>query len=411
MTRGIIVEWRLWIVVGLLGFSTCASGQGWQTYQLTNFTPPGQVKECSSVADTLGSLHHYLYCTLINGDPANQPMYYLRTDYYGNILSDTVRLNGFVGNQPQPRCIRAVGNGSHSWCVFGERIPSEQTRGLFLTERDENGEEVMPPTFLGYDMAWEGWNTSAVMDPVNNIIHLVGTDIYPCYYHRFTTTAETLQWQRPINGMLDEGLNTSMILSPLDGLPWAAMSTVDLSGGGQFLIVRFNEDTSQTSFVAMEGSSAGPAAHGFGMDANGHADFIVGSSGDAATYVRLDSTFQIPLDNYTISHNITGHSGIMTDVSGNCLAIWDGYPELRCGFRRADGVWTPPIGVIDPIMNAQFFSVVKIDTSRFAFTCMAYRQGDDFSQLRLYTYGFPPNSLDTTAGSWRSRVEDFRSSF
>ena len=372
-----------------------AWGQEWQHYQLTDFPPPGQVRECSSVADTFGNIHHYFWCLFHPTTPRHEPLFYMRTDFYGNILTDTVRLNNFAGIFPEPRCVKAFSDGIHSWCMFGERVsPEEDIRGLFLTERDENGAEVMPPTLLGYDRAWDSGITSAVFDPNNNTFHVVGTSALG-YYYRFTTSAETLQWQRPINGV-SENYNTSMILSPADGRPWASMSSIDEQGDGHFLLVRFGEDTSQTIYEALSGSTYGPAHEGFGMDAQRNSDFRVGCDTVHMAYVRLDSTFQNIVD-FQVLHQVgAGFTRLNTDAAGNCLILWSTQTfGLRWAYRRADGQWAPLPSVINADMYLNYFSIVTMDSTRFAFTATGVLGFEDFQQLRLYTYGFPPNDINT----------------
>ena len=369
-----------------------AWGQEWQHYQLTDFPPPGQVRECSSVADSFGHVHHYFRCLFNPIYVRHEPLFYMRTDFYGNILTDTVRLNDFAGDYPAPRCVKALGDGTHSWCVFGERVsPEEELRGLFLAERDENGQEVIPPTFLGYDGAWESDNTSAVLDHSDGTIHVVGT-VFPCYYYRFTTSAETLQWRRPINGLLMEGLNTSLILSPADGRPWASMVTVDGQGGGHMLVVRFNEDTSQTVYLPLQGQLVGIGHDGFGMDAEWNIDCHIGTDTVEMGYARIDSTFQTILDYQTLCQNVSGFTTLRTDPLGNCLNVWStGAYGLYWAYRRASGEWMPPPTAINSEMELCFFSIVTMDSSRFAFTATGIEGFEDYQQLRLYTYGFPPN--------------------
>ncbi len=378
----------LTVVVGAL-MTAAAWGQEWQHFQLTNFPPPGQVRECSSVADSLGNLHHFFRCDFDPLYVRSQPLFYLRTDFYGTILTDTVRLNDWVGDHPHPRCIRAMTDGGRVFCIFGEFDPAEPTRALYLTERNTDGEEVRPPTMVGYDGAIQDWNTSAVLDPSDSTIHVVGTTS-PCYYYRFTTEAETLQWRRPINGIALNGYNTSMILSPADGRPWMAMYAWDGSDG-HVVVVRFAEDTTQTAYSPLQGQSIGIGKDGFDMDAYRNSDLRIGSANPAVALVRVDSTFQTILDSLVISENRQGEGIVKTDAAGNCLLVWDAYPSLHWAFRRADGIWTHPLSSIDPNMYAQSYSIVRLDSAQLAFTCMGYLRGDDFPQLHLYTYGFPPN--------------------
>ena len=249
------------------------------------------------MADTFGNVHHYFHASLSNLVPANEPIYYMRTDFYGNILTDTVRLNGFAGIYPHPQAVIALSDGHHSWGVFSERVFPDSLipGGVYLTERDENGEEVMPPTLVGY-----GWldaqNTKAVLNPADMTIHLIGTSFWPCYYSRFTTTAETLQWNRSINGLVDNrGRSTTIIISPADGHAWASMNTHG-DPTTSWRVVRFEEDTAQTVFYPLQGQAALCRSNGFGMDANGNADFHIWTDTVLVAYVRLDSTFQSILD-------------------------------------------------------------------------------------------------------------------
>ncbi len=389
MARGTLVEGRLWIVVAwLVGLASCAWGQEWQSYQLTNL-PGTSVRECSSVADTFGNLHHYLYCQM---DPINlraEPVYYMRTDFYGNVLTDTVRLNNFAGDYPAPRCVHALTDGEYSWCTFVEFAGPEQPRGLFLTQRDHNGFEVMPPTLVGYGVSSDE-NSSAVLDAANGTIHAVAGMIPP-YYYRFTVTAETLLWRKPINGILTEGLNTSMILSPADGRPWASMVTAN-SQTGFFLVVRFGADTSQSTFLPLQGSGVGVGHDQFGMDTNRNSDFGIGVDTAHMAYVRLDSTFQNILDYRTVSR-FDGSGSLKTDAAGNCFYVSSVGRSLYWMFRRYDGEWIHPLAAIDSNMEAFEYSIVEMDTGRFAFTAVSLPRFQDFSQVRLYIYGFPPNGV------------------
>ena len=113
-----------------------ASAQEWQSYQLTNFTAYGdQVRQCGSVADTFGNLHHYLIGQL-GQNGIHQPLLYMRTDFYGHILTDTVCIDDRMLH-PVPYFTGVVGDGNRSWCVWSDRIPSDSTHwGLFMTGRD-----------------------------------------------------------------------------------------------------------------------------------------------------------------------------------------------------------------------------------------------------------------------------------
>ncbi len=386
--------------LSLLFVSIPASAQQWQSYQLTHFTPPGQVRQCGSVADSLGNIHHYLTCLL--SALQDNALFYMRTDFYGHILTDTVRLNGFAGQRGEPSDICVVGDGQHSWCTFAEYTQGYGSpRGFYLTGRDGQGEEILPPTLMNYPVSYvqHGDGTAAALRMRDSTIHWVGV-IPPSYrfgYCRFTTQAETLIWGRQVDGLEGVEENPSIVLSPVDGRGWAAMRSGWSTVGTYILVVRFGEDTSQTVYHPFEGSTVvwGVGANCFGMDRHGNFDFVVGNdtTGNNAAYTRLDSTFQVVRDWQLLSSVFWAFGTLKTDSAGNCLCIWNENPGLRWAYRRADGAWLPPSTTITPTMRASSFSVVVMDSSRVAFTCQAHPQIESFLQLRLYTYGFPPDAV------------------
>ena len=145
--------------------ATPASAQEWQSYQLTNFPPPATVTQCSSVADTFGHVHHFF---VVDFGPLGQqyPLYYMRSDFYGNILTDTIKINGFAPPfHAHPQNVKALGDGAHVWCVFSEITPGGQEFGGYLTERNSDGSEVFPPRLLGMPLATLplGYNAGAAL--------------------------------------------------------------------------------------------------------------------------------------------------------------------------------------------------------------------------------------------------------
>jgi hypothetical protein len=96
-------------------FATAAFGQEWQAYPLTDYTS-GEVRQCGSVMDTLGNVHHYFITALGDIDFTWQT-YYMRTDMYGRVLTDTVRLDTYTGPYSHSSFTSVVGDGANSWCV------------------------------------------------------------------------------------------------------------------------------------------------------------------------------------------------------------------------------------------------------------------------------------------------------
>jgi hypothetical protein len=141
---------RLAVIVGLLLLlAALASAQEWQSYQLTHFVVPGQVDRCESVADTFGHLHHYVNCHVgSHGDWAN--LYYLRTDFYGHLLTDTTLIYSRLDTAGLSMDVAVVTDGANAWCMYQARIPNEGLRcGLYMTARNSQGQEILPPIMLG----------------------------------------------------------------------------------------------------------------------------------------------------------------------------------------------------------------------------------------------------------------------
>ncbi len=369
----------------------CASSgwaQEWQSYQLTDFPPAGQVRQCGSVMDTLGHVHHY-FIAWMGSSVTNHRTYYLRTDIYGQVLTDTMRLDAFADPQCLPFFTSVVGDGANSWCVFSQRQGPDWRHGLYLSGHGSDGNVIMPTTLLGYPGGGEGppsWDLSAAYRASDQTIHLVG-NVEPFYYYRFKVTGPDTQiWHQPIDGVT-LGVDPEIHLGP-DGVPWAAMRN-DLFPGTEILLVRFGEDTSQTVYHPFGQDVSSWYVHDFGIDANYDFHFMVSSDTVDLAYIRLDSSLQVQ-EAYTLDSSFGGYGTMRTDSAGNCLFIWNRYPGMRWAYRAADGTWVQTPAVIDPLTRAGSFSIVAMDSGQFAFTAMCADQGELYLQLRLYAYGFPP---------------------
>jgi hypothetical protein len=367
--------------------------QEWHSYQLTHFPAPASVQYCSSVADTFGHVHTYMVVNMLESAPPPYiRVYYVRTDFYGHVLTDTTWITNFVSpDSSYPGYARAVGDGHHSWCVFDEFIPGDIYHGVYLTERDENGEVVTPPVLVGRNNIGRDW-ADAVLDPLDRTIYLVGSQSAGTF-DQFTTRGDSVRWHAPIDGMLDDRLSWSVIISPADRHPWVSMVTQNLAHTqGAFQVVRLGEDTSQVVYTALPGTSFGPGQQAFGMDASRNSDFWGGCDTARSAYVRLDSTFQTILEWRTLSR-YNNRGTVKTDSSGNCLVLWSNtWYGLSWGYRRSDGAWPYGLNWIDQNMYVDFYSVITMQDQRFAFTIDGAPRGTDFTQVWLYTYGFPPDA-------------------
>jgi hypothetical protein len=382
---------KMILIVLILGIGSAAFGQTWQHYQLTNFPEPGQVRQCGSVADTLGNLHHYFIAAF---GPYDYALYYDRTDAYGHVLTDTIRIDGFSDRFNPPFFTSVVGDGSHSWCVFSARATTARQRGLYLAGRDVDGQESQPTRLLGYPGGGEGppsWDLSAVYRAQDSTIHLVG-NVDPYCYYRFRTNGDTLIWHRRIDGV-NWGAGPQIHLGP-DGTPWAAMRSDYGIGRTEVLLVRFGEDTSETVYRPF-GRDVLTYALGFSIDAAYGFNFMLNSDTLALGYIQLDSSLSLT-SSYALDSTFDGFGTMEGDSVGNCLFVWDKDPGLKWAFRRADGTWMQRPTLISAHMTASSFSVVTMDSDRFAFTCQGHlRPEEPFLELQLYTYGFPPDAVPT----------------
>jgi hypothetical protein len=382
-------------------------GQEWRSFQLTNFPPYGQVWECGTVADSLGNLHHYFRAGLPDGFGGfDRSVLYLRTDLYGHILTDTVRLTTSL-RYPEPYFANVVGDGGHAWCVWSGWIPADSThRGLFLAGRDTQGRELLPQTLLGPG-AGEGlqsWVMDATLRPEDNTIHVVmeGAPPGPGFYYRVTTRAETLIWRHPIEG-LHYGFGPKIHLGP-DGTPWAVFVNDLGTGTADLALVSFGPDTSHVIFRPFGSPQREWYLYDFDIDGDYNFHFMIHHDTASVAYFRLNADLQI-VERRTLDNGPDGFGSLRTDSEGNCLFVWDQDPGLYWAFRTASGTWSHPPTLMNANLYASSFSLMLLDTSQFAFTAQCALRTEQFEQLYLYTYGFPPDAVPEAQHSQNKSVE------
>ncbi len=375
----------------LLVFWCASSGgaQEWQSYQLTNFPPAGQVRQCGSVMDTLGHVHHY-FIAWMGSSVTNHRTYYLRTDIYGQVLTDTMRLDAFADPQCLPFFTSVVGDGANSWCVFSQRQGLDWRHGLYLSGHGSDGNVIMPTTLLGYPGGGEGppsWDLSATYRATDQTIHLVGNTL-PFFYYRFKVMGPDTQiWHQPIDGVT-LGVDPEIHLGP-DGVPWAAMRN-DLFPGTEILLVRFGEDTSQTVYHPFGQDVPSWYLFDFGIDDNYNFHFMVNSDTADIGYIRLDHNL-IVQESRTIDSSFLGYGTMKVDPAGNCLFVWsDEVHGLKWAYRQADGAWPHSPSILASNREGSSFSIIAMDSTRFAFTCQGASMTSSYMQYWMYTFGYPP---------------------
>ena len=338
------------------------------------------------------------------------PVYYFRTGYYGRLLTDTVRLNGFNTGWITVGDLRAVGDGNHTWCSFRTPIPGQSSRwGVYMTERDAQGEEIYPAQLLDYPLSDAygplGYNAACAFLPGARTIHWTG--LMPAghryRYARMTASADTLIGGRRIDGVDYRCSNVTLVASPHDGHPWASMVVAAENGGFDGIrLVRFNADTSQTVYHPLPETSLGIWPNSLAID--GHGDFftVMGCDFVHAAFVLLDSVTQQVREWRTIDRTHDCFASVVADSAGNCGGLLSFVPGVRWFWRSADGSWPHPPAEISANLDAWHVSIVQATEERFAFTatCIEDDAGKATTQMRLYTFGFP---LDTAQAPDRAQ--------
>jgi hypothetical protein len=238
------------------------------------------------------------------------------------------------------------------------------------------------------------------MNTQDRTIHWIGdTPPYSAFrYSRFTAEGDTVIWARRINGT-EYGCDVpSLIMSPHDGHVWAGMVVAGPGGAYEGIrLVRFNDDTSQVVYHPMAGSNLGLYVHGVALDGSGLVHLVTGADTAQSAYVVLDSTLQGIRESYVASRTQSCLPGIQVDSLGNSLVLFGFADGLMWLNRRADGTCPHPPSILDPQLHhmAHDFSILALDSERFAFTCIYYRlRGSGGNeQIRIYTYGFPPDAV------------------
>jgi hypothetical protein len=220
----------------------------------------------------------------------------------------------------------------------------------------------------------------------------------PFYYYRIRTNGDSLIWHRRINEV-NMGVAPCLRIGP-DGTPWADMRTDLPTWETEMIMVRFGEDTSEAVYHPFGPTTEGWVVHEFGIDSDYNFHFCAARRPRTyMAYLRTDSTFQI-LDSCVLDTHLVAEATMRSDSAGNCMFVWSRDPGLCWAYRRSDGVWTHPPVMIDSDMTGQGFSILTMDSGRFAFTFMGYRRpAEMFDQLHLYTWGYPPDAVTERSGA------------
>jgi hypothetical protein len=283
--------------------------------------------------------------------------------------------------------------------VYGFDLRPGNRRGLYLTERDSDGQEVLPVTLVRPNQYTE----RAGMRMEDTTIHIItGFDVGACTYCRITGIGDTLIWARPIIGPQGYEPVGNVCIGP-DGAPWiSATGAYDSAYATDQLLIRFGEDASQTIYYPFANLPRRYWATLSGIDTQYHFHFMTDyyDSVDHWDYMRLDTSFAI-LQTVPLDFRSVESDGAKSDLAGNSFFVVKDGSGLSAAFLHSNGTWVLAPVQIDPNMFAYDFSIVTMDTVRYAFTCTGSHPslGEEFESLRLYTYGFPPYNAAQTPPS------------
>jgi hypothetical protein len=387
--RGLIM-----LVLLLIFMPLVAEAQEWQAYQLTNYEH-GQFNECTSVRDAAGNLHVYFNFETLP-PLEDHAVYYMRVSPYGEILTDTTRLNLYpYSYEIGPQC---VGNGTdRSWGMWAESPDSTvQNQALYLAGRDQTGAEVLPSTWVHlshYGPGEAGYRNS------DSTIHFFNSS-----YCRLSVSGNPLIWEVTVPEDRPPA-HINFAVAP-NGTPWG-MLRYSLGPTADLALVRFNEDTTCTVYYPFGYQQERRwGLYDFTIDWQGHFHCLVEVDTCALAYALLDTSMAL-LEWHPLLRDYGTRSAIGVDSFGNSLMVWKLAEErLLWAYRTIDGAWsTDGETLVDSIAGANYFSMISYGESRWAITCPAnVPLQQDPRNIYLFTFGFPPNSVGPQPRTSRSQL-------
>lgn len=386
----------LLILFVCLALNSGSWAQDWQRYQVTRFpiTDPQTwgVRDFDVTRTPDGSLHFQLqtYWDWAHDEMSN---YYLRTDDYGHILTDTTLLDphGNVGHTPWHAA--SVGDGQGNvWNLWSE-MDSAYHHHLYITACNSLGQTWLPPVKLGLGSSG-GALSNQVMDAAYSAVDSSIIVSYEFgYYHRISRTGERLEWRRD----LPETRPFAWMFMHTDyhGYAWAG-TRPSLGQPADIALYKFLPDSGVQAYYPFGPTDTerwGLYDFAFGPDGSWHA--LVYHDSAQMAYVQLDSNFVLQEWRTLIQTHLDAEFwSLCVDPAGNCLIIWERESsDWRpwWALRNAAGEWVvePQLMGIDAIM-AQIH-IIPTGAGRWVVPTAT-------GNLYIFNYGYPPDTMSVVTG-------------
>ena len=335
--------------------------------------------------DGSGNLH--IYFNFQRFVPVDyHAVYFMKVSPYGEILTDTTRLNQFT--ESDQFSAKVVGNGiDRSWGLWAESPDGTwQNRGLYLAGHDSAGTAVLPPTFVNFST---GFSEAAYRNS-DSTIHILSGFIPPLY-SRINTLGDTLVWDLPIPvDRLSE--NGNIAISP-DGIVWTAHRYGD-GFETDIGFARLNDDTTFTisyPFGSQTGNRWG--IYDFVIDAQNRFHCLIGVDTCYLAYALLDSSLQ-QLEWHSLLRNRSTFTAIAVDSADNCMMAWTDTDSILWAIRTAEGAWTTEHEIVaQDLYPTHDLTLTNCGQSRWMLTCRAGLPESGFANIYMFTLGFPPNAV------------------
>jgi hypothetical protein len=385
--RGGIMN-RLLACLIFLWMPLLAFGQQWQSHQLTHLPQNCPVADYSVYRAPNGNLHFYTDIYL-GFQHSQHYFYYFRSDEYGHILTDTVRLDsGWTYADPN-YCMAVGDDHGNSWGLWCD-YTNEQTHlpWLCITGRDSTGNERLPSTIVGVGGRGGTHVYNAAYWPQREHI-MVTASGWPGTYMSINPQGDTVAWSR----FFPEDRPTSneiRIHSDFSGNIWSG-TRYSTDQSADIVLFKWLTDTSLVSYY-MFGHSSGErwGVYDFAVDPVNGFHLLVNHDSAQFSYVRLDSNLAL-LEWKTLLREPTAVDAALTlDVDGSCAIAWaagsDGF-RFWWALRQPDGLWSIQPVRVQPTIIGSFPRIASAGDGRWVLTVMSH-------DLFLFTYGFPPDAVD-----------------
>ncbi len=373
----------------------CASSawaQEWQRFQVTRFpitTPTTWGIHDFDVARTPdGSLHYQMH-TNVDYQHGEMRNYYLRTDDYGHVLTDTTLLDphGYSGHTPW-HPVSVADNSGNVWNLWSEEDSASYFH-LYITACNSLGQTWLPPVKLGLG-AIGGGSANDVTDAAYNAVDssIIISYVFG-YYHRISRTGERLEWRHD----LPETRPFARMFMHTDyhGYAWAG-TRASLGQLADIVLYKFLPDSGVQAYYPFGPTDTerwGLYDFAFGPDGSWHA--LVYHDSVQMAYVQLDSNFFLQEWRTLVRPFSMVDGTLHIDGAGNCLIVWkresdDWRPWWA--LRNAAGEWVKePQSMGIDAMTGQIH-IIPTGTGRWVVPSATMN-------LYLFNYGYPPDTAST----------------